>query len=203
MTYEDKILDFLAKAENLPIAFQIADYVQKLKETTQLQFWAMFSDAIVEKLNDLGYSDSWKFVPPPEERWDKSWETCAIQPIDGLSSSQPFLQIAIQQGTPNNDFRLLMGVYWLPESPKDFMNEQFSTLKIELVGLGRTQSNEKWPGWNWLPFRLRGESFITKMHNEPQLLIEELSNIYLDFFQNIALYVQSVNESIEEDIPKL
>jgi len=196
MSAEDKILNFLAQSENLPIAFQITEYVQKLKETTHQKFWPMLSDAMEEKLKSSEYGKNWIYVPLPQERWDESNDGCGIQPIDELSTEQPLIQIAIMQNAPNNDFRLFMGVVCLPEKPKELSSEHLETLVEQLVRLSMTHSNYRWIGYNWLHYRLRGESFIIKLHNEPQVLMDELSKIYWDFFLKIHPYVQAVNESL-------
>ena len=198
MSYEDKILDFLAKSENLPIAFQIAEYVQKLKETTHQRFWPMFSEFMSERLGASTYGEDWSFVPPPPERWEKSYENCYLRPTQSQYPNQPVLNVAIQQGSPNNNFRLLMGVIWTPEPPKESVSKSFEVLVERLIEMNRTHSSDKWPGWNWLHHRARGEQFVMKMHNEPEGLMDELSEMYWDFFLAIHPFINDVMQKSVE-----
>ena len=196
MSYEDKILNFLTQSENLPIAFQITEYVQKLKETNHQQFWPMLSIAMIEKLKSSEHGENWIYVPLTQEKWNEEYVGCGIQPIDGLSTDQPVIQIAFMQATPKNDLRLFMGVVCLPKIPKDLNRENLNTLVEELIRLGMKSPNYRWFGYHYLHYHLREESFIIKLHKEPQVLMDESSAIYWDFFLKIHPYVQAVHESL-------
>lgn len=192
MNYDDKVLDFLAQPENLHISFQVAEYVEKLKEKTHQDFWPMFIQVMSERLDASEHKDDWGFVSLPPERWGKSWEVCHIRPSQYKHSNLPVLNISLQQGTPNNNFRLLTGICWTPEHPKEIASRSFDALVEQLREMNKTQSSEKWPGWNWLPYGARGEQFVMKMYNEPEELMDELSNAYWDFFISIRPYINDV-----------
>ena len=135
MSYEEKILQFLAKPENLPVAFEVAEYLQKLKEFTHQMFWSNFSEAMTVRMEDSLYNDKWEFAPISEENWNRQWEIGAIRPKGQLDPDKPVLQVGIQQGSIANLFWLLVGVNWTPQPAKEYNVPSFEELQAQLNAL--------------------------------------------------------------------
>ncbi len=197
MSYDEKILEFLAQPENLPVAMQVADYVQQLREKTHQDFWSMFSDEAIARLESSEYIDDWKIISPPPDRWDKSWERIHLRPRNLPSSDRPILSVTLEQGTPNFDFVLYYGARWEPEGIKDYASKSHDSLIQKLEEMQITQSNNIWTRWNYMGYKARGGQFIMRMTKDPDSLVDEILDKYWKLFQEVQELVWTVNQELQ------
>lgn len=196
MAYEDKILDFLAQPENLGVAMQIAEYVQKLREKTHRGFWPMFNDAIKDRLDATDYGGQWIYVPQARDKWRTRWGEWSIRPAQKSHSNQRVMQAAMQQSTIEANFRLLLGACWTSDPKKGVRSPAFDQLVERLKEMQLVQSNSKWPGWNWLDYQIRSEKFILRASSEPYALVNEIADTFWQFFLDIRPWLEAVNDEV-------
>jgi hypothetical protein len=184
MGYEERVLDFLAKPENLPLAFEISEYVSILIEKTHLQFYELFSDEMQSRLSGSDFNEDWKFSHPNQDRWAKSWEKFSIQPRRTRKKDEYYLIISMEQGRPDNDFILSAGVHWRPVEPK-FPVRIPQGLLVKLKTLGLSRSNNFYPGFQYLPDPIRSQEFVLKFHRFPEEVVGNLADQLWEIFETL------------------
>jgi hypothetical protein len=203
MSYEDKIIDFLAQPENLSVALEVADYVQKLREQTHRKFWSEFSEVVTDRLEGSEYSDHWVFERLPDNNWEKNYGICSLRPTLQRRSNSPLLGVSMQQGSSSNYYRLLMGIQWSQEPTEEIKLPSLEKLILQLEAMNMKQSSKRWPRWNWLQYRIRGEKFLSSFNRDPEAFVNEVVDTYWQFFIQVQPLVAAVNldlgaEQVEE-----
>ena len=61
------ILDFLAKPENLSLAFEISEYLDELKESLHISFWEMFNKKLHTRFAESEIQN-WHFIEIPKNK---------------------------------------------------------------------------------------------------------------------------------------
>lgn len=196
MSYDDKIMDFIATPENLKIAFEVADFVEKLKERTHQSFWRKFYNNFSEWISESPYEANWRLDFPFLDSYNKNWNECNIKPIMSEKKNKPTLTIGLQQGTSSDNFVLLHGICWKPNIPQEIRSPSFNKLIKLLNDNGLTRSSNNWPAWNYLPYRIRSERFILRMNNEPEIFVEEIRKTYTDLFEKIHSSIELINQDV-------
>ena len=193
MSYEEDVLNFLAKQENLHIAFEVADYVQKLKEDTQRKFWSAFSNQMRVRIENSDFREKWKFDPYPMSKLKANGKGCWLIP-KAVNKSVP--RLVFQQSSHTDEYRLLFGLFW--DYRGDFSHPVMLEMKQMLIQRNLTKENEWWFGWNWYKYRAQGEVLIAKMHQDLENTIDEVVDDFWQFF----LEFQPLIEDIIIDIPE-
>lgn len=61
MLSDESVFEFLSQSDNLPVALEVARYVEKLRKTLHERFWATFNLRIKRNLVDTNLSQSWEY----------------------------------------------------------------------------------------------------------------------------------------------
>lgn len=197
MTYEDKVLDYIAQPENLPVALEVADAVQQLKEMIHKRFWPLFTQKTQLLLLNSDYSEHWKYVPFPENRLKKEYEVSNIMPVQPKGTESPILRVMFGQGGRNNDYRFVTGVVWGRKIPEP-NHPALKDFKKELVSRKLTGAWDWWPGWKYLPYALVGGEFMVKFYHAPNELVDELAEEYWQLFLDLLPVIEPINQALME-----
>lgn len=195
MSYEDKIFKYLATPENLPVAFEVAEYLEKLKKQTHEEFWPLFSNKLQEILNGSSYRAGWIFKPFPISKLNSPWGRSRLRQTT-IKKKKPELQFIFGQGTRSNDFRLFMGIRWVPKEPESYSSAEYKRLHKSLVDLGLDVEEKHWVRWMYLPYAAQGQSLILRMHENSDAICSELSTSFWDLFLANHALVEKINARI-------
>jgi len=195
MTYEDKVIEYIAQPENLPVALEVADAVQNLRESIHRQFWPFFSEQYQEKLFDSEYTEQWKYFPFPITHLKKEYEISILSPIRPKEQDSSALLFIFGQGSRENHYRLLMGVAWNgvigdPNHPA------LNNLKRQLISQQLTTSWEWWPGWKYLDYSLGSGEFMLKFYHTPKEVVTELAEEFWQLFLELRPTIESINQEL-------
>ena len=196
MSYEDKIFEYLATSENLPVAFAVAEYIEKLKKQTHEDFWPLFSNKLQEILNGSNYREGWIYEPFPVNKLNSPWGRSRMHQTT-MVKKKPGLQFIFGQGTRSNDFRLFMGIRWVPEEPGGHSSADYKRLHKSLGDLGLDIEEKHWVRWGYLPYAAQGQSLILRMQENPDTLCSELAATFWHLFLASHKMVQKINSSME------
>lgn len=198
MTYEDKVLDYIAQPENLPVALEVAEAVQQLREMIHKRFWPLFAHQVQVRLLGSEYADRWKYVPFPEKRLKKEWEVSYFIPIRPKGTESPLLRVMFGQGGRGGHYRLVTGVGWWAKKPPEPNHPALKDLKKELVSRNLTNAWDWWPGWKVLPYALGGGEFMVKFYHTPNELVDELAEEYWQLFLDLLSVIEPINQALME-----
>jgi hypothetical protein len=196
MTYQDKVLDYIAQPENLPVALEVADAVQQLREIIHRRFWPLFAQYVQLRLLNSEFAESWRYIPFPGTRLKKEYEGSYISPIQPKGTGSPFLHVMFGQGGRDGHYHFVTGVTWGRKLP-DPNHPTLKDLKKELVSRKLTGAWDWWPGWRNLPYALEGGDFMVKFYHTPNEVVEELAEEYWQLFLDLRPVIEPINKALE------
>ena len=109
MNYEDAVLDFLSKEENLLIALEVSERIEQLKIRLQEEFWITFRSALQDTLTQSRWSNEWEVRMIGALLQDHA--KCDLVPRS-VRQGQRHLRLALQQEPRRSDYHLYYGVCW-------------------------------------------------------------------------------------------
>jgi hypothetical protein len=197
MTYEDKVLEYIALPENLPVALEVAEAVQKLRDNIHRQFWPLFSTEVNQRLTHSVHAETWKYVSYPLSRLKKEYETCSLQSVQLKGIECPVLSVIFGQGGRDGNYRLLTGVAWGKKIP-DPNHPTLKDFKKELYNRKLSVSWDLWPGWKYLDYALEGGEFMAKFYQTPNEVVGELADEYWLLFLDLLPIIEPINQALSQ-----
>ena len=198
MSTPKPIFDFLTQPENLAVALEVSDYVQKLLVENHQKFWQFANAEIDHLLDDSALSEKWTWEKFPLNRLRTTWQKAYLIPKTQLSST-PFLQFAIGQAGRESGFRPYFGVVW-NEFPNDFEHPQLTKLTGMVVGQGITITSTlpRWIRWDYLAPSLTLPENIRRLHTEPQMMVSEAIQKFWRTFTILEPEMDEINRILRE-----
>jgi len=198
MLHDDTVFEFITKSENLAVALEVANYVERLKDTLHPLFWETFNSKIMGRVVDSGLSNSWEYETKLSAKAYKSgWTYNEFLPIRERNSDTPFLFMRFGQGSSETNYRLRGGVRWA-EAPTNFMHPALATLTSTLISLGLEEIHEDINiiKWGFYDQEIYSPDFLMNMYNQPDEWVE---NIVSDIWQNF-LHIFDLMETINKAV---
>jgi hypothetical protein len=193
MSTEDDIFEYLATPENLPVALEIADYVEQVKHNLHRKFWTTFNPRMEQKVKTSEFGSDWVFHPHPARRYRSEWGKSYIGPVTLKGDKFPQLVAAFGQSSRASDFRFFWGVKWNFE-PENFDNPTMTKLKAELVARDMNIVERDWPGWGKYKFSVFDSEFMIRMYQESEELISEIVEDVWQLFTDLRPTLEEINE---------
>lgn len=171
MEYEEKVLEFVGRPENVMTALEIAAYVEKLRGKMHWQFWSLFRIRLDELYQASIYRNSWMLELIEKKKLAKAWAGCQLFDQTSIASGQKYkLLFAFQQFPLGNKDGLYYGIRWQhPENaPEGYVSQELDLLmkqlRAQLVGFYMPN----WPAWVTLGFAVREDTFLIKMASDSE-----------------------------------
>ena len=197
MAYDDAILEFLAKPENLPVALEVSRYLEKLKETLLEKFWVMFSERFVNLYKLSDYDQNWNAHSTVEGGSIKSYTKCGVIPLKASQCETPLLGVFLENNIKSSGYRFYRGVWWTDSNPT-YDPIAYRDLQSKLNSLGLTNSDSRWAGYHYLGFYALGEKFLFRMGNDPQDFVKEVVQQTWDLFVELEPILSGFNQQLLE-----
>jgi hypothetical protein len=197
MSTPKPIFDFLTRPENLQVALEVSDYVQKLLEENHQKFWQL-ANAEVENLLDASpLSEKWAWEKFPLNRLRTTWQKAYLVPKTQVVSAS-FLRFAIGQASKKSGFRPFYGVSW-NKPPDDFEHPRLTKLTGMTVAQGITiLEPPRWIRWDYLAPSLTLPENIRRMQEEPETIVKEVIQKFWHTFTILEPEMDAVNRTIRE-----
>ena len=197
MDYQEQILAFLQKPENLPVAMEVAKHVESLRTYLHRAFW---KDIILEFKTRLAGSptaERWVVLAPDTE-FDRTYKNIRIH-VKSIPDyfKETHLTLCLMQATPPA-YRLAYGLCWsLKERPVPG-SALFKTL-IDLsnqAGLSEKNQNPWWPVVSNLDIYPRSDEFMLQYGLQPAEFIDGLADKVWDYFTTIEPTLYQLNQEL-------
>lgn len=198
MSYEDAILDFLAKPENLPIALEVAEYVEKLKDSMLEKFWLEFAAQLEGRFDEAKHAPDWKFRKTNTDNLLDKWTRCAISPNRPASAAPAYTEVCFEHNGRGWGYRFYLGVRWTKPVEKIDPFPSLERLRKVMLKHGLKKSSSWGPGWKWTPFYAHGETFLIRMGNDPEKFVAEMVGQTWDLFVALEKHLDRVNQDLQE-----
>ncbi len=184
MNEEQKVLDFFAKPENLPLALAVAEQIDKQREQLNNRLWL----ALLQHLNAVISQHELPWQVDATE--DKNAPDCLVGLHGNLRAAQTlYLRPMIEQQNLGGSLRIYFGLMWsTTPSPEQLELPAISALKNLLQG-AHFKTNESFLGWQWTAFHPRRKDFLLRYSKHPESVLDEmikiLQTLLIDF--NVAI----------------
>lgn len=196
MSYEDQLIKYLAQPENLPVALEIAEHVQKLKDDLHRRFWSLFAELVNPRLAQSGVAESWQYIPVPPTKVKTEWITSCLSPRKSKGKGIPMLQIAFGQATRNKHYSFFHGVEW-SNDPSGYTYPPLDDLKAKLMELRLIIVEPLWPGWNYHRYAAESEAFMLKFYSQPEVVTAEIVDDYWKLFLELRSLCEAINGEVK------
>jgi hypothetical protein len=186
MNEEQAVLDFFAKAENLPLALAVAEQVDMQREQINNQLWLALIQRISLLINE--HKLPWQV----ETTEDKNAPDCLVGLHCKLHLAQTLqLRPMIEQQNLGGNLRIYFGLMWsVTPSPEQL--ELPDVIKLKgLLQQANFKTNESFLAWQWTTFHPRRKDFLLRYSQQPKKILDEmtavLQTLLVDFNEVISL----------------
>ena len=186
MNEEQAVLDFFAKAENLPLALAVAEQLDKQREQINNGLWL----ALLQHLKVL--CDEHQLAWDIKVTEDKNTSDNLVGLHGNLYIAQTlYLRPMIEQQNLGGDLRIYFGLMWsTAPSPEQLKLPAIIELKATLQK-ANFKTNESFLGWQWTSFHPRRKDFLLRYLQHPENVVDEITKILqallVDFNEAINL----------------
>lgn len=196
MSVNEPINDFLAQPENLSIALEVADYIDRLKRRLHKRFWTDFNPRMKLTVKDSIYSTSWTYRPHPAKNYRSNWAKSYISPRATAESNPHMLQLAFGQGPSSSDYRLYWGVRWT-KPPEDFDSSELTKLAGLLLARGISiVESPRWVSWGWYKYVPYEMEFLHRMQTEHEAFVDEIAGDVWQLFEEVRPSLEAINQQL-------
>jgi hypothetical protein len=186
MNEEQAVLDFFAKAENLPLALAVAEQLDKQREQINNGLWL----ALLQRLNALCDKHQLPWHIAITE--DKNAPDSLVGLHGNLRIAQTlYLRPMVEQQSLGSDLRIYFGLMWsTAPSAEHLALPAIIELKTSLQK-ANFKANESFLAWQWTSFHPRRKDFLLRYSQQPEKTLDEitaiLQTLLVDFNEAINL----------------
>lgn len=187
MSYEDAAIQFLATEENLPMALEIADIVNRMKPRLHREFWQSLHDNLSQRLAQSDKYGRWQvgFNFGTIDKYNQDWFSCSLWPLY-IERDKHYFRLELQHGSSSSGYPLRYG--FTRSHPDNRTKEdgldEISKLSKAIQSDGFRESEWFWYiGIKFLDYACTEKAFLLRMANEKELFIDEMAQMMWDLFE--------------------
>ncbi len=173
MNEEQAVLDFFAKAENLPLGLAVAEQMDTLREQINNRLWRELLPRFEALINE------------PERVWqiELTEDKNAPDSLVGLHCTLRdehalYLRPMLEQQYLGGVWRIYFGLMWsVAPSPDQLGLPAVRSLKESLQKAG-FKNNEGFLGWQWTAFHPRRKDFLLCYAQQPEKLLGDIEAVF-------------------------
>lgn len=193
MSYEQEVMQFLSRPENLPIALEVAVYVEQIKSALHEKFWNELAINLRQRLNTSAFQEHWR-VDAPEDV-TKPYAKCVFHP-KGPTAPSP-IRIGIEQNTRQGNYALYYGMHWAHQKPaKADQIEAVEILRQELLAQGFVKESNWWLGWQWLNVQVYSAPVLQGMSADSAAFVDTFAEKIWETFLQFRPLAEEVNAKL-------
>ena len=196
MLSDDTVFEFLTRSENLPVALEVANYVDRLKKSLHEQFWVISNSQIKFQLEVSEYKSKWKYKTDLRgNAYRERYGNNRFEPILAQGSKQPHLYMFFGHTNEERHFQLYWGVHW-SKKPEDYDHSALITLTSELVRRNMKSQWSRSVRFGYMDRAIYSPEFLINMFNQPDEWVGEISNDVWRLFLDIQPLLETINEDM-------
>ena len=189
MNYEEKAIRFLATEENLPMALEIANIVERLKVRLHREFWQGLFDKLNRKLASTDKFDRWRV------EFDQKNNRVRFCP-SYIAETQHYFMLGLQPSGASDGYLFNYG--FIRSHPSNLSKE---TRLEEIYKLSKAVQSEGFrddEGW-WLGFKrysCTNVQFLLRMINDKEVFIDEMVQIMWHMLEKHYLLLENAHHAL-------
>ena len=196
MDYQEQILSFLKKTENLSVALEVIDLSEKLQESLYQDFQQEVGEALGTRLRESAFADRWgifnEFKEKPKDEIFRSF-IIAVKPLP-----DPYNHHKLAVGLMPNPTNLLYGLLWHVQCRQNPNSEAFRALlesSRKWAGFPENKKDEWWPSYGYFRTYSQKDGLIREYGLNPEF-VEELVKQIWDYFTCIEPELYKINQAL-------
>jgi len=192
MKYEDKIWDFLAQKENLPIAIEIADSIEKVKRRVGNGFWERVRPSLQRRLEEGGLHGGWcQELKKDEEGFAFGILLYPKPERDPVALFRYGLEEELEKPAR---YHIYQGIF--PPSPVPrALNKPVSDLQSPLLDEGYEKS-KGWTVWKYIRDFTSENEFVLTVADRGDEFASGVAENFWDFFDATRARVEKLNAAL-------
>lgn len=200
MTASKAIYDFLCSDDNLKTAIEMAEHVNQLKYDMLAQFWQKYNSYMDQRMKGSEYTKNWKFVRRNLKKPRTNYEKSYLTPTDDQTKHPTKLELFFGQNHVDGGYPLYYGVAC--KNPiRGYDSSPLTTLKVVLSNRNISIPEEPWfIAYGYYKYRIFDPSFLIKMYQTPDQLIDEVTTDVWNIFCEIRPLLETINQEFSEII---
>ncbi len=190
MNYEQEIIQFLSKPENLSLVFEIADKVYQVRKKLHNEFWDFVINDLESKLRDSQFNKDWELEKSPD--LCSSWSGVWFKPKYNVSDYHVFPRI---EQWAASDLNIFYGLHQKNKNVTIIAQHVQEIIKI-LRKQGFVKQSDVWPAYRFMDIHPWTNDFFLRFAKGDRSQAKIVIDLFWDFFSKHALEIKEVNDSM-------
>lgn len=177
MNEQQAVLDFFAKAENLPLGLAVAELVDQQRVQLNQHFWQDAQTRLQQRCQEDHLA--WEIRPTEDKNTEQSW--VGLHATPQLVAAQ-HLSPLLEQQRLGEQLRIYLGIMWqTTPTPEQLALPAVVELTQRLANQGFKQ-NERFLGWQWTLWHPRRRDFLLRYRQQPDNLLYDVTQPFYALF---------------------
>lgn len=189
MNEEQAVLDFFSKKENLPLALNVANQVDNIRQKMNNDFWLALCKRIATAVPE------WRVSITEDRNTKECLVGLHLQPEE---DQKIYLRPMMEQQYLGDTLRIYYGLMWsvTPTSEqKQLPTLQALSNSFQEAGF---KNNESFLAWQWTSYYPRDMEFLLRFSTDADALLDEVSSLIENLLETCHENLQLANQALRK-----
>ena len=189
MNEEQAVLDFFSKKENLPLALNVANQVDNIRQKMNNDFWLALCKRIATT------APEWRVSITEDRNKKECLVGLHLQPEE---DQKIYLRPMMEQQYLGDTLRIYYGLMWsvTPMSEqKQLPTLQALSNSFQEAGF---KNNESFLAWQWTSYYPRDMEFLLRFSTDADALLDEVSSLIENLLETCHENLQLANQALRK-----
>lgn len=189
MNEEQAVLDFFSKKENLPLALNVANQVDNIRQKMNNDFWLALCKRIATT------APEWRVSITEDRNKKECLVGLHLQPEE---DQKIYLRPMMEQQYLGDTLRIYYGLMWsvTPMSEqKQLPTLQALSNSFQEAGF---KNNESFLAWQWTSYYPRDMEFLLRFSTDADALLDEVSSLIETLLETCNKDLQLANQALRK-----
>lgn len=189
MNEEQAVLDFFSKKENLPLALNVANQVDNIRQKMNNDFWLALCKRIATT------APEWRVSITEDRNKKECLVGLHLQPEE---DQKIYLRPMMEQQYLGDTLRIYYGLMWsvTPMSEqKQLPTLQALSNSFQEAGF---KNNESFLAWQWTSYYPRDMEFLLRFSTDADALLDEVSSLIETLLETCHEDLQLANQTLRK-----
>lgn len=189
MNEEQAVLDFFSKKENLPLALNVANQVDNIRQKMNNDFWLALCKRIATT------APEWRVSITEDRNTKECLVGLHLQPEE---DQKIYLRPMMEQQYLGDTLRIYYGLMWsvTPTSEqKQLPTLQALSNSFQEAGF---KNNESFLAWQWTSYYPRDMEFLLRFSTDADALLDEVSSLIETLLETCNKDLQLANQALRK-----
>lgn len=189
MNEEQAVLDFFSKKENLPLALNVANQVDNIRQKMNNDFWLALCKRIATA------APEWRVSITEDRNTKECLVGLHLQPEE---DQKIYLRPMMEQQYLGDTLRIYYGLMWsvTPTSEqKQLPTLQALSNSFQEAGF---KNNESFLAWQWTSYYPRDMEFLLRFSTDADALLDEVSSLIENLLETCHENLQLANQALRK-----